>query len=101
MTECDWHALAGFVIGWLSAAIVRAAFGVARRRQERAVLRALKSGNETGIDISRASGVGILSVYVVLGRLESRGLVSSRYVEPELGLPRRRVYHANGPEAPC
>jgi len=64
-------------------------------RAEAEVLALLRQGEKFGLELVEGSGGRIKrgSVYVLLGRLEERGLVASRSEERaahEGGLPRRR-----------
>ncbi len=51
-----------------------------------------------GLQVCRASGVGVGSVYAILRRLEDEGLLDGRWenLDPtDEGRPRRRYYHLN------
>lgn len=68
----------------------------AMSRSTVAVLRALAEGALYGFDVMDATGLASGTVYPILGRLEARGLASSRWEDPEVhrreGRPARKYY---------
>jgi len=63
---------------------------------EAAILRAIADSESYGLDLVRKSNgaVKMGSVYVLLGRLEDKGLVSSRRVDSPICSTPRRLYRA-------
>lgn len=61
-----------------------------------AVLRAVAEGTTYGFDVMDATGLASGTVYPILSRLEKRGLLESRWEDPEVerpgGRPPRRYY---------
>ena len=61
-----------------------------------AVLRALSAGVTYGFDLMDETGLPSGTVYPILGRMERRGLVESRWEDPaaprEQGRPPRKYY---------
>lgn len=60
------------------------------------ILAAVRDGDAYGLDIVERTGLASGTVYPTLGRLRERGLVRSRWEDPERGeregRPRRRYY---------
>lgn len=61
-----------------------------------AVLRALADGARYGFDVMDSTGLASGTVYPILSRLESRGLATARWEDPEVhrreGRPARKYY---------
>ena len=61
-----------------------------------AILRAIEQGHRYGLDIVESTGLASGTVYVALGRLQKRGLLSATWEADEIaereGRPRRRYY---------
>jgi PadR family transcriptional regulator PadR len=63
------------------------------RRREQAILRALADGGELhGLALARAAGLKPGTIHPELVRLETAGLIASRWEDPFGPQPRRRVY---------
>jgi DNA-binding PadR family transcriptional regulator len=64
------------------------------------VLRALAEGASYGFDVMDATGLPSGTVYPILGRLQERGLVSSRWEAADAhrseGRPARKYYRLTG-----
>ncbi|HSG49859.1 MAG TPA: PadR family transcriptional regulator [Longimicrobiales bacterium] len=60
------------------------------------ILGALRDGEAYGLDILTRTGLASGTIYPTLGRLQKRGLVSSRWEDPRVAeadaRPRRRYY---------
>ncbi len=60
------------------------------------ILRAIADDRRYGLDIIAATGLATGTVYVALGRLQKRGLVSASWEDQRIadreGRPRRRYY---------
>lgn len=82
----------------------RKSAGAQRRRshQCRLILQVLldaPSQEVYGLQVTRASGVGVGSVYAILRRLEDEGLLDGRWEQTDPageGRPLRRYYRLNG-----